>query len=43
MAMSWAIAVGCNALQIIFILLIFWGLIIRLNRIEQALKDIKKD
>lgn len=41
--MSWAIAVGCNALQVVFFLLIFWGIIIRLNRIEQALKDIKKD
>lgn len=40
--MSWAIAVGCNALQVIFILLIFWSIIIRLNRIEKSIEDLKK-
>jgi len=39
--MSWSY-IGCNALQIIFILLIFWGIIIRLNRIEHSIDELKK-
>lgn len=39
--MSWG-EIGCNALQLIFILLIFWGIIIRLNRIEKSIDELKK-
>ena len=36
------IDVGCNALQIVFLLLIFLGIVIRLNRIEKSIGEIDK-